>query len=195
MSTVYQKLRQARARCYTKLRTQAVNIAIGNALNVMAEASVYQFHAKTLDGKEVDFSQYRDRVLLIVNTASQCGFTPQYTGLQELHKEFGDKGLAVLGFPCNQFGGQEPGDNAEIATFCQRNFGVNFQMFEKVDVNGAQAHPLYRYLKSAAPGLLGSEGIKWNFTKFLVDKNGKVVQRYAPTIKPDAIARDIEKLL
>lgn len=161
----------------------------------MAEASVYQFQAKTLDGKEVDFSQYKDRVLLIVNTASQCGFTPQYSGLQALNKEFADKGLVVLGFPCNQFGGQEPGDNAEIATFCQRNFGVDFQMFEKVDVNGAQAHPLYRFLKAAAPGLMGSEGIKWNFTKFLVDRHGKVVQRYAPTIKPDAIARDIEKLL
>lgn len=157
--------------------------------------SIYLFSAQTLDGKEIKFDRYKDQVLLIVNTASQCGFTPQYKGLEELHKKYGEKGLVVLGFPCNQFGAQEPGSNQEIASFCQRNYGVDFQMFDKVDVNGANAHPLYKYLTSAAPGILQTEAIKWNFAKFLVDRNGKVINRYAPAVKPEDIAKDIEKLL
>lgn len=156
---------------------------------------IYEFHAKALDGKDVGFEGFKDKVLLIVNTASNCGFTPQYKGLQELHEKFAGKGLHILGFPCNQFGEQEPGNSGEIANFCQRSYGVDFQMFEKVDVNGASAHPLYKYLTTKAPGLLGSEAIKWNFTKFLVDKNGEIVHRYAPNVEPQAIADDIEKLL
>ncbi len=156
---------------------------------------IYEFHAKTLDGNDVSFDQYKGDVLLIVNTASECGFTPQYQGLEELHKKYGAKGLKVLGFPCNQFGHQEPGDSTQIATFCKKNFGVDFQMFEKVDVNGKNAHPLYKYLTSAAPGALGTEGIKWNFTKFLIDRKGNVLKRYAPNVKPEEIATDIEKQL
>jgi glutathione peroxidase len=134
-------------------------------------------------------------VLLIVNTASKCGFTPQYEGLEKLHEELSDRGLAVLGFPCNQFGQQEPGNAEEIASFCQLTYDVKFPMFARIDVNGADAHSLYTWLKSQAKGLLGSEGIKWNFTKFLVDRDGKVIDRYAPTTKPKAIRADIEKLL
>lgn len=156
---------------------------------------IYEFQAKALDGKDVELDGFRDKVLLIVNTASNCGFTPQYKGLQELHEKFAGRGLNILGFPCNQFGEQEPGNSGEIATFCQRNYGVDFQMFEKVDVNGPQAHPLYKYLTSNAPGLLGTEAIKWNFTKFLIDKKGEIVHRYAPNVEPQAIASDIEKLL
>lgn len=156
---------------------------------------IYEFHAKTLDGNDLSFDQYKGDVLLIVNTASECGFTPQYKGLEELHKKYAEKGLKVLGFPCNQFGGQEPGDSSQIATFCKKNFGVDFQMFEKVDVNGDKAHPLYKYLTSSAKGALGTEGIKWNFTKFLVDRKGNVLKRYAPTVKPEELASDIEKQL
>jgi glutathione peroxidase len=134
-------------------------------------------------------------VLLIVNTASECGFTPQYAGLQKLYNDYATRGLAVLGFPCNQFGKQEPGDSAQIGSFCEKNYGVTFPIFDKIDVNGANAHPLYRWLTGEAPGLLGLEAIKWNFTKFLVDRNGKVVKRYAPVTKPEAIAADIDKLL
>ncbi len=161
---------------------------------IMSE-SVYDFHAKSLDGQDIDLSTYKGDVILIVNTASECGFTNQYKGLEELHEKYKDRGLKVLGFPCNQFGGQEPGDNHQIATFCQKNFGVNFQMFEKIDVNGKDAHPLYRYLTSAAPGALGTKAIKWNFTKFLVDRQGKVLKRYAPTTKPEDLAADLEKQL
>lgn len=157
--------------------------------------SIYDFKAKALDGKEISFNQYKGDVLLIVNTASECGFTPQYQGLEELHKKFAGKGLRILGFPCNQFGGQEPGDSSKIATFCRKNFGVDFQMFEKVDVNGKDAHPLYKFLAGEAPGVLGSEGIKWNFTKFLVDRDGKVIKRFAPNVKPEDLTGDIEKLL
>lgn len=157
--------------------------------------TVYDFKAKSLDGKEIDFSDYKGDVLLIVNTASQCGFTPQYQGLESLQKKFEAKGLKVLGFPCNQFGQQEPGDNNAIANFCQKNFGVTFQMFEKIDVNGKSAHPLYAYLTSKAPGILGSEGIKWNFTKFLVDKNGHVIKRFAPNVAPEDLEPEIEKVL
>lgn len=157
--------------------------------------SVYDFKAVGLDGNEVDLSQYKGRVLLIVNTASQCGFTPQYAQLEQLHEKYDGKGLSILGFPCNQFGHQEPGDSAEIGSFCEKNFGVKFKMFSKIDVNGKDEHPLYKYLKDKAPGLLGSEGIKWNFTKFLVDKSGHVVKRYAPNVNPLDIGQDIEKEL
>jgi glutathione peroxidase len=156
---------------------------------------LYNQTVRTIDGKDVSLGDWRGQVLLIVNTASKCGFTPQYEGLEALHKRFGDKGFAVLGFPCNQFGAQEPGDEAEIASFCKLSYDVDFPMFAKIDVNGEGAHPLYKALKAAAPGLLGSEAIKWNFTKFLVDRNGRVVDRFAPTTKPDAIAGDIERLL
>jgi len=158
-------------------------------------ASVYDFNAKTLDGREVSLGEYRDKVLLIVNTASKCGFTPQYEGLEALNKTYADKGLAILGFPCNQFGAQEPGDAQEIANFCSLTYDVSFPMFAKIDVNGPAAHPLYQYLKKTKKGLLGSEGIKWNFTKFLIDKQGEVVGRYAPTEKPEAMEGVIQKLL
>lgn len=147
------------------------------------------------DGSTTDLSAYAGKVLLIVNTASKCGFTPQYAGLEALHRRYADRGLAVLGFPCNQFGAQEPGDAAEIANFCSLTYDVTFPVFAKVDVNGDGTAPLFRYLKHEAPGVLGSESIKWNFTKFLVDRDGKVVDRYAPTTKPEDIAKDIEALL
>ena len=151
--------------------------------------------ARTLDGSEVPLSAFGGKVLLIVNTASQCGFTPQYAGLQALYDEYKDRGFAVLGFPCNQFGQQEPGGEAEIGAFCERNFGVGFPMFAKVDVNGPDTHPVYAWLKREAPGLLGSRSIKWNFTKFLVDRDGRVVDRFAPTTKPEQLRQAIEKLL
>ncbi|WP_027793596.1 glutathione peroxidase [Paraburkholderia acidipaludis] len=158
--------------------------------------SIYSFSAQPLGGAApVSLESYAGKVLLIVNTASECGFTPQYTGLQKLYDDYATRGLAVLGFPCNQFGKQEPGDSAQIGSFCEKNYGVTFPMFDKIDVNGANAHPLYRWLTGEAPGLLGLEAIKWNFTKFLVDRNGKVVKRYAPVTKPEVIAADIEKLL
>jgi glutathione peroxidase len=157
--------------------------------------SIYDFKAKALDSQEIDFNDYKGEVLLIVNTASHCGFTSQYAGLEELQKKFEGKGLKVLGFPCNQFGAQEPGDASTIANFCQKNYGVSFQMFDKIEVNGDGAHPIYKHLTHSAPGLLGSEGIKWNFTKFLVNKKGEVVKRYAPTVTPDSLVSDIEKMM
>ena len=157
--------------------------------------SVYDFEVKDIHGKAVPLSRYKGKVLLIVNTASKCGFTPQYKGLEALHEKYHARGLEVLGFPCNQFGAQEPGTEDEIASFCELNFGVTFPLFAKVDVNGDDAAPLYRHLKQAKPGLLGSEAIKWNFTKFLVDRKGNVVERFAPNTEPDALAGDIEKLL
>jgi glutathione peroxidase len=157
--------------------------------------SIYSFSAQTLAGEPASLDRYADKVLLIVNTASECGFTPQYAGLQKLHDDYATRGLAVLGFPCNQFGRQEPGDAEQIGSFCEKNYGVTFQMFGKIAVNGPDAHPLYRYLTGEAPGLLGLEAIKWNFTKFLVDRSGNVIKRYAPMTKPEAIAQDIEKLL
>ena len=160
-----------------------------------AAGGIYGFSAESLDGATVDLDTYRDKVLLIVNTASECGFTPQYKGLQEIYQQFAARGFEVLGFPCNQFGKQEPGDAAQIGSFCEKNFGVTFPMFAKIDVNGANAHPLYKYLKDKEPGLLGIEAIKWNFTKFLVDRSGKVIKRYAPQTKPESITDDIEKLL
>ncbi|CAM2189447.1 Hydroperoxy fatty acid reductase gpx1 [Paraburkholderia sacchari] len=159
-------------------------------------STVYSFSATPLGGgAPVSLEQYAGKIMLIVNTASECGFTPQYQGLQKLHEQYAARGLAVLGFPCNQFGKQEPGDAAQIGAFCEKNFGVTFPMFEKIEVNGAHAHPLYKWLKGEAPGLLGIGRIKWNFTKFLVGRDGKVVKRYAPATKPDAIAADIEQLL
>ncbi|WP_447725076.1 glutathione peroxidase [Sphingomonas koreensis] len=149
----------------------------------------------TPEGTEVDLSPYAGKVLLIVNVASKCGFTPQYEGLEALHRQFGGRGFEVLGFPCNQFGAQEPGDAAEIANFCSLTYDVTFPVFGKIDVNGPHAAPLYRHLKKAAPGLFGTEGVKWNFTKFLIDRDGNVVGRYAPQTKPEDIAGDIEKLL
>jgi glutathione peroxidase len=158
-------------------------------------STVYDFSATSIEGQPVEMSTYRDKVLLIVNTASQCGFTTQYQGLQALHDKYASRGLAVLGFPCNQFGQQEPGSATDIQSFCETRFGVSFPLFEKIDVNGANAHPLYQYLVKAAPGIFGTEGIKWNFTKFLVDGSGKVVKRYPSTTEPKDIERDIEALL
>ncbi len=161
----------------------------------MSMSSIYDFHASGIAGSPVSLADYRGKVMLIVNTASACGFTPQFAGLEELHQTYGGRGLAVLGFPCNQFGAQDPGSNAEIGAFCQKNYGVTFAMMEKIDVNGQQAHPLFQWLKQQAPGLLGSEGIKWNFTKFLIGRDGQVIKRYAPLDKPAALAADIEKAL
>ena len=155
---------------------------------------VYDFSAQSLAGEEVPLKRFEGQVLLIVNTASACGFTPQYKGLEQLQRELGPRGFSVLGFPCNQFGGQEPGDARQIEQFCESKYDVTFPMFGKIDVNGSNAHPLYRYLQKEKTGLLGSS-IKWNFTKFLVDRSGKVVGRYAPTATPEAIRKDIEKLL
>jgi len=156
---------------------------------------IYSFSGTTMQGKELPLSEFKGKVLLIVNTASKCGFTPQFKGLEALYEQYKDKGLEILGFPCNQFGHQDPGSNEQINQFCELNYGVTFTMFEKVDVNGSDAHPLFKYLKKQAPGLLGSEGIKWNFTKFLVDSNGKVINRYAPTDTPEKIGKDVAKLL
>lgn len=157
--------------------------------------SIYDFDAESIDGQPVKLDQYRGRPLLIVNTASACGFTPQFGGLEKLHQTYGDRGLVVLGFPCNQFGSQDAGSNEEIATFCQRNYGVSFPMMSKIEVNGAQAHPLYQWLTAEAPGLLGSKAIKWNFTKFLVGKDGRVIKRYAPQDAPEKLAKDIEAVI
>lgn len=157
--------------------------------------TVYDFEALSIDGKPVALSQYQGRVLLVVNTASACGFTPQLAGLEALHQSYGAQGLVVLGFPCNQFGAQDKGSNDEIAAFCQRNYGVSFAMMAKVEVNGAQAHPLYQWLSAQAPGVLGTKAIKWNFTKFLVGKDGQVLKRYAPTDKPASLDADIRAAL
>jgi len=157
--------------------------------------TAYDFEALQMDGSTVPLSNYRGQVLLIVNTASACGFTPQFKGLEALHREYGGKGLVVLGFPCNQFAGQDPGSNEEIASFCALNYGVSFPMMAKIDVNGAAASPLYRWLAAEAPGLLGSKAIKWNFTKFLVGTDGQVIRRYAPQEAPENLAGDIEAAL
>ena len=157
-------------------------------------ASIYDFTAKSLQGEDVSLKRFEGQVLLIVNTASACGFTPQYKGLEALQKAYGSRGFSVLGFPCNQFGRQEPGDAAQIQQFCAGNYGVSFPMFHKIEVNGEAAHPLYRYLKGEKSGLLGPS-IKWNFTKFLIDRSGKVVARHAPTTTPEALTREIEALL
>ncbi len=156
--------------------------------------SVYDYSAKLNNGSPTKLSKYKGKVLLVVNTASQCGFTPQYKGLQELHAKYKDRGFAVLAFPCDQFGHQEPGSDDEIQSFCETNYGIDFPLFSKIEVNGDDAHPLYKFLKSEKGGLLG-DAIKWNFTKFLIDKQGSVVDRYAPLTPPDNIARDIEREL
>ncbi len=157
--------------------------------------TLYDIPVRTIDGHEQTLAPFQGKVLLIVNTASACGLTPQYAGLEALHRELGPKGLAVLGFPCNQFGAQEPGSEAEIKAFCSLNYDVSFPMFAKIDVNGDESHPLYRHLKAAQPGLLGTEAVKWNFTKFLVGRDGTVLKRYAPTDPPDAIRADVEAAL
>ena len=157
--------------------------------------NAYDFNATALDGQPVDLQRYRGKALLIVNTASACGFTPQYQGLEALQRRYADQGLVVLGFPCNQFGSQEPGSESEIGAFCEKNYGVSFPLFAKVDVNGDNAHPLFKQLKKEGPGLLGTEAIKWNFTKFLVRKDGTVYKRYAPSTEPKELTGDIEKLL
>ncbi len=156
--------------------------------------NIYQFEAELLDGKNKSFTDYEGKVLLIVNTASKCGFTPQFAGLEKLYEKYKDQGLEVLGFPCNQFGGQDPGSNEQIGAFCQKNYGVNFPMFAKVDVKGPEAHIIFRYLTNNSKGVLGN-GIKWNFTKFLINKKGQVINRYAPTTKPEDLEADIEAAL
>lgn len=157
--------------------------------------SIYDFVVKKVSGEDVSLEKYKDKVLLIVNTASKCGFTPQYEGLESLYMKYKDKGFSVLGFPCNQFGHQEPGTNEDIQSFCKTEFGVSFPVFQKIEVNGENAHPLYVFLKKKAPGLLGSQKIKWNFTKFLVSSNGEKVLRFAPTTKPSGLESQIKKLL
>ena len=158
-------------------------------------STVYDFEARQIDGQNIALSAFKGKAMLIVNTASQCGFTPQFGGLEELHKAYSGKGLVVLGFPCNQFGAQDPGQDSDIATFCQVNYGVSFPMMSKIDVNGPAAHPLYQWLSGEAPGLLGSKSIKWNFTKFLVGKDGRVIRRYAPLDKPADLVKDVEAAL
>jgi len=158
-------------------------------------SSLYDFEALSIQGQPAHFSTQRGKVLLVVNTASECGFTPQFAGLEALWQQYRDQGLVVVGFPCNQFGGQDPGADAQIESFCQLNYGVSFPMMAKVDVNGAQAHPVWKWLTEQAPGLLGSKAIKWNFTKFLVGRDGQVIKRYAPTDKPESLKKDIEAAL
>jgi glutathione peroxidase len=157
--------------------------------------NTFDFTATGISGAPVDLAQYKGKVLLIVNTASECRFTPQYKGLEQVYEQFKDKGAVVLGFPCNQFGGQEPGAATEIGAFCEKNYGVTFPLFAKVEVNGSHADPLFAHLKKSAPGVLGTEAIKWNFTKFLIRKDGSVYKRYAPATKPEELVSDIEKLL
>ncbi|HSQ73583.1 MAG TPA: glutathione peroxidase [Rubrivivax sp.] len=161
----------------------------------MAAASIYDFEAVSITGEPAPLSTQRGKVLLIVNTASACGFTPQFAGLERLWEDYRDRGLVIVGFPSNEFGRQDPGSNDEIASFCQLNYGVSFPMMAKTQVNGADAHPLWQWLKAQAPGLLGTEGVKWNFTKFLVGRDGKVIKRYAPTDTPESLRKDIEKAL
>jgi len=158
-------------------------------------STIHDFSARAIDGTEQFLETYRGRVLLVVNVASKCGFTPQYAGLEDLYRSFHDDGLTVLGFPCDQFGHQEPGDEAEIQNFCSTQYDITFPLFAKIDVNGANAHPLYQWLKGEKPGVFGTEGIKWNFTKFLVGRDGRVIKRYAPTDRPASLREDIEKAL
>ncbi len=164
-------------------------------MTAQTSGSIYDFSATSIEGNPISLSTFKDKVLLIVNTASQCGFTPQYQGLQKLYEKYGSQGLEVLGFPCNQFGQQEPGTEQQIQSFCETRYGVTFPLFQKIDVNGSNAHPLYQYLTKSVPGLLGTEAIKWNFTKFLVDRQGNVVKRYASMAKPEDLEQDIQALL
>ena len=157
-------------------------------------SNIYQFQAELLDGQEQSLSAYAGKVVLIVNTASKCGFTPQFSGLEKLYQQYKQQGLEILGFPCNQFGGQDPGSNSEIGAFCQKNYGVTFPMFAKVNVKGPEAHPVFRYLTNNSKGVLGN-GIKWNFTKFLIGRDGRIIQRFAPTTKPESLQEEIEKAL
>jgi glutathione peroxidase len=174
----------------------AVIVAQKNTKEVkMENKSIYDFTVKSIDGKDVHLSDYKGKVLLIVNVASKCGFTPQYKGLEELYRKYQKDGLEILGFPCNQFAGQEPGSNEEIKNFCKTTYDVTFPMFDKIDVNGDNTAPLYKFLKEQAPGILSTKDIKWNFTKFLVDKNGKVIERFAPATTPESIDEHIAKLL
>ena len=159
------------------------------------ENGIYQFGLKRIDGSEANLGEYKGKVMVIVNVASKCGFTPQYDGLEKLYEKYKAKGLVVLGFPCNQFGAQEPGSEQEIQNFCRLSYGVSFPMFSKVDVNGPNAHPLYEFLKKEGKGILGTEGIKWNFTKFLIGRDGKVIDRFAPQTKPQDLEGEIEKLI
>ena len=161
----------------------------------MAETTIYDFEAPSIDGQPAHLSTQRGKVILVVNTASACGFTPQFAGLEQLWQDYRDRGLVIVGFPSNEFGSQDPGSNDEIASFCQLNYGVSFPMMAKTQVNGKDAHPLWQWLKAQAPGLLGSEGVKWNFTKFLVGRDGQVIKRYAPTDTPESLRKDIEKAL
>lgn len=158
-------------------------------------STIYDFEALQINGKPISLQKFKGKAMLIVNTASACGFTPQFAGLEELHKTYASQGLVVLGFPCNQFGAQDSGSNGEIAEFCQVNYGVSFPMMAKIDVNGSHAHPLYQWLTNEAPGLLGIKSIKWNFTKFLVGKDGQVLKRYAPTDTPESLAQDVAAAL
>jgi len=163
--------------------------------DILMTTEIYGFEVQTITGDKAGLDSYANQVMLIVNTASKCGFTPQYEGLEALYAKYKDQGLVILGFPCNQFGGQEPGSESDIAEFCQLNYGVSFPMFAKVDVNGDDADPLFKYLKKSQKGILGSEKIKWNFTKFLVNRDGEVIARFAPTVKPKDLTKDIESLL
>ena len=162
---------------------------------MVAPQTVYDFHAESIEGQPADLSTQRGKVLLIVNTASACGFTPQFGGLEQLWQKYRDQGLVIVGFPSNEFGAQDPGNNEEIGAFCQRNYGVSFPMMAKIQVNGRQAHPLWQWLTAEAPGLLGSKAVKWNFTKFLVGRDGRVLKRYAPTDTPQSLAKDVEAAL
>jgi glutathione peroxidase len=189
---------QARQGEWVASPAELLQIPAAQAHDKHAEAqmsSIYDYKANSLDGREIPLSDFQGKVVLIVNTASQCGFTPQYAGLEELYRAYQDKGLTILGFPCNQFGAQEPGSSQEIGAFCQKNYGVTFPMFEKIEVNGDNAHALWKYLKDGKPGLLGTKAIKWNFTKFLVDRSGHVAARFAPNDAPASIKPEIEKLL
>ena len=164
-------------------------------MSAQTSQSIYDFSATSIEGQPVSLNTFKDKVLLIVNTASQCGFTPQYQGLQALYDKYASQGFEVLGFPCNQFGQQEPGGADQIQSFCEMRYGVTFPLFEKIEVNGANAHPLYKHLVKAAPGILGTEAIKWNFTKFLIDRQGNVVKRYGSTTKPEDLEKDVQALL
>jgi len=164
-------------------------------MTAQTSPSIYSFSVTSIEGKPVEFSTYQGKVLLIVNTASQCGFTPQYQGLQALYDKYASQGLVILGFPCNQFGQQEPGDETAIQSFCETRFGVSFPLFQKIEVNGKEAHPLYKFLTKAAPGILGTQAVKWNFTKFLVDRQGKVVARYSSLTQPQDLDKAIAALL
>jgi glutathione peroxidase len=186
---------RAHVRVTSRTRASRYHPGIGRHEGMRMAASVYDFEALSIQGQPAHLSTQRGKVLLIVNTASECGFTPQFEGLEALWEQYRDQGLVVVGFPSNEFGGQDPGSNDQIASFCSLNYGVSFPMMGKVEVNGANAHPLWKWLTAQAPGLLGSQSVKWNFTKFLVGRDGRVIKRYAPTDKPESVKRDIEAAL